>query len=319
VLKSNSVYVVDVNTKQVKKLDTQNLGCTYPYSVANTKNGVMFANYSGIYSIDQNLRLEYAGEMVRRSWRENVDRTRTYTLTAHHHGASNRYKLSAPLNTSNGQNTWTFVYDHTSEGATYQTTGAQVLRRGAWMVDAPLSVTGWCNFGSDEIMARNDGRVWIRRVANDNTDYRDGGDPIEFNVTLRANMFGNGAIRKTIRRIIAHFRSIGRAVVNVSQSLNASNTFGVLDPITVWAPLDAITVVPPGTETGLSDNSGLRVMDVVISPKNARCLFYRLRLQNAELDQGVELAGIEYRVGGMTHTGIVSSAGSSGGGTNAGT
>lgn len=324
VFKTNSVYVVDTNTKQVKKLDTQNLGCTFPYSIANTKNGVMFANYSGIYSIDQNLRLEYLGENVRRSWRELVDRTRTYTLTAHHHGNSNRYKLSAPLLTSNGQNYWSFVYDHTCENSTQVAMTGQ-MQRGAWMVYAPLAATGWCNFGKDELMARSDGRVWIARRTGGATDYRDGADPIEYNVTLKANMFGNGSIRKTVRRVIAHFRSVGESVIQVSQSINASNTFGVLDGIRTWTPIDAVTVldpvtvVPPGYQTGLSDNAGLRVMDVVISPKNARCLFYRLNFYNNELDQGVELAGVEYRVSGLSHTGIVSAAGSAAGGTNAGT
>ena len=324
VLKTNSIYVVDMATRAVKKLDTQNIGCTYPYSIANTKNGVMFANYSGIYSLDQNLRLEYMGEAVRRSWRELVDRSRIYTLTAHHHGNSNRYKLSAPLLTSNAQNYWTFVYDHTCENSS-QVAMTGKITRGAWMINAPMPAVGWCNFGTDELMARSDGRVYIQRQTNTNTDYRDGADPIEFNVTLRANMFGNGGVRKTIRRIIAHFRSIGASTIQVSQSLNTSNTFGVLDGIKTWTPLDTITmldpisVVPPGYTTALSDNSGLRVMDVIISPKNARCLFYRLNFRNNELDQGVELAGVDYRVAGMTHTGMVSSAGSSGGGTNAGT
>lgn len=312
VFKTNSVYVVDINTKQVKKLDTQNVGCTYPYSVANTKNGVMFANYSGIYSIDQNLRLEYLGEMVRRSWRESVDRAQIYTPTAHHHGGSNRYKLSVPLLTSSGQNYWTFVYDHTCE----EVTAGASPKRGAWMVYAPMTATGWCNFGTDELMAKTDGRVWIARRTGGATDYRDGAEPIEYNVTLKANMFGNGSIRKTVRRVIAHLRSVGEAVITVSQSINSSNTFGVLDNITM---LDPVTVVPPGYQTGLSDNAGLRVMDVVISPKNARCLFYRLNFYNNELDQGVELAGVEYRVSGLSHTGIVSAAGSAGGGTNAGT
>jgi hypothetical protein len=298
------------------------MGCTYPYSVANTKNGVLFANYSGLYSIDQNLWLEYVGENVRRSWRELVDRTRTSTLTAHHHGNSNRYKISVPLTTSNGQNYWSFVYDHTCEGSA---TPTGQMTRGAWMVYAPLAATGWCNFGADELMARADGRVWIARRTGGATDYRDGADPIEYNVTLKANMFGNGSIRKTVRRIVAHFRSVGEAVIKVSQSLNASNTFGALDSITTWTPigqvavLDPVTVVPPGYETGLSDNAGLRVMDVIISPKNARCLFYRLNFYNNELDQGVELAGVEYRVSGLSHTGIVSAANSSSGGTNAGT
>ena len=78
VFKQNSIYLVDLAAKaagqtSVQRLQTQGLGCTAPYSIAPTKNGIVFANESGIYALRTNQTSEYLGRYMERNWQEKVD------------------------------------------------------------------------------------------------------------------------------------------------------------------------------------------------------------------------------------------------------
>lgn len=307
VFKTNSVYVVDIASRVFKKLDTRGIGCNMPYSIAPTNQGVLFANSAGMWRIGRDLTLDYVGEPMRRVWKDMVNRDEIYTITGHHFGLNNKYKLSVPA-AGEYQNSLVMVYDHTSEGVSManmtMSGGTNMLgtMRGSWMMDTNLPVVGWVNVGSDEFCARNDGTVYVRRRTGTASDFRDGSEPINWSVTLRATMFGDGAVRKLVRRVIAHFRQTWGATVTCEQAMNTSNN---------WQELDSITVPAVSVSSGLSDNVGRRVLDVAITPDSASCISYQLRLSNNNLDEGVEFVGVDYKVAGLKSTGIVTAAGSS--------
>ena len=73
VFKSNSIYLVDLSEKAkgnnaVQKIESAGLGCTAPGSVCPTKDGIIFANESGMYRLKRDLTVEYVGRRMERIW-----------------------------------------------------------------------------------------------------------------------------------------------------------------------------------------------------------------------------------------------------------
>jgi len=101
VFKNKSVYAVNVATRALQKLESMGQGCTIPDSIAATQGGIMFANLSGIYKVDRNLRITYVGKYLERYMTDNVsESTVEESAVAFTDGVNRKYKLSLPIGTS---------------------------------------------------------------------------------------------------------------------------------------------------------------------------------------------------------------------------
>lgn len=296
VFKTHSIYVIDLAEKAagrnpVQKVESQGLGCTAPYSIANTRDGIIFANESGIYKLTRQLAVEYVGRKAERVWRNRVTSDALQLAFGHHYGTGSQYKISVPLDggTAPGD---LLVYSHVRE---YQ--GGI----GAWGRYSHSPAIGWCNLQANAYFASIDGRVYSIRRAGDNTDYRDDDQPIPFELTLRAMDFGDGGIRKIISHIITKFRVLGDSSGTVlSTAADLTNNFVNADTFRIDSPTD--------NSTGLSDPNSIKVQTIRFSIDNRKLVFLQVRFSNSTIDEPVEIAEVSVRVSGMTDKGITSAA-----------
>ena len=162
VFKTNSVYLVDIAAKRagqnaIQKLESRGL-CTAPGSVTVSRDGIMFANESGIYKLTRSLQIDYIGRRLERAWRGEVDRTLLSLCAGHHYTNGSRYKLSAPMLAENDTApSQAFVYDHTRE---YRADG---YGQGSWTEYTNHSALMWANLNEDAFFAAPTGQVFILR------------------------------------------------------------------------------------------------------------------------------------------------------------
>jgi hypothetical protein len=291
VFKTNSIYLVDLNEKRagrnaVQKIESRGLGCTAPYSITVTKDGISFANESGVYCLRRNLTIQYIGKYNERNWR-GVSRSRLSIAQGTHYSIESVYKLSVPISgTEDGnyiENSQVFVYNHTNE---------EEGRLGSWSRYSNHPVTGWCNLAGEAYFGSTGGRVYSIRNTGTITDYRDDSSSIDFQLSPRSNDFGNSAIRKLVDRIVIHYRS-----ENPSEGTSVSYA---TDNGTSYTSTDAVRILRT------SDGVTRDIVSVEHSIADRKCLFLALRIRNNTIDESVEVAGIDYRVGGLAATGLVS-------------
>jgi hypothetical protein len=282
VFKTNSIYLVNFEAKRqgaeaVQKIDSQGLGCTYPYSIANTRQGIMFANEAGIYRLTRNLTVDYVGRMLERYWDEQVDKAQLLLAQGHNYALGRQYKLSYPL-VGSQENSSVLVYDHTQEYQSQQGLGG-------WTIFTNHPVTGWANLDDNAFFGSTTGRVFSQRKAGDLTDYRDDAQAIEAIVTFRALDFGDAAIRKYLSKIILHLRTTAASSgTKFFISTDLDGNFVELDQFEVQA-----------------DNLK-KVTSLKFSTNRSKFLYLQNRLTNDTIDEGLEVTGIEYRLVGLDDT-----------------
>ena len=302
VFKTNSIYLVDLNQKALgnnalQRIETQGLGCTAPYSIAVTKNGIMFANESGIYCLRSDQTIEYIGKFMERRWTENVDLRALELAQGHHYGIGRVYKLSVPIvgtETAEGylENSQVYVYNHTQEGQGVS---------GAWGRYDAHPATGWANLGSEAFFGNTGGAVMQLRNTGLVSDYRDSAEGIAFLVDTRPNDYGNSGIRKILDAVLVHYRTgvdnLGTTFsysVDLSDEYTASDTFALLQPT---------------GKSGIGDSPTRQVTTIKHSPGGGRGIYFSLRLENGAIDESIEIAGLDHRVGGLDVGGILSATG----------
>lgn len=297
VFKTNSIYIVDITQKPlgnnpVQRLETEGLGCTAPYSLAVTKNGIMFANDSGIYVLRQNYTLQYVGRYMERNWLQNVNRNFLDLMHGHHYGIERQYKLSVPVgfpdeNTGYIENSAVYVYDHTAEDEG---------KIGAWGRYDNHPATGWANQSQDAYFSSTSGRVFSIRRVGDSTDYRDDNQPVNFALVTRANNFTNAGIRKVVDKVVIHYRT------------GATNTGTVLGTSTDLSQEFRDTtpyIIPENSSTtGIDDIPGQDVVTISHSTDRRRGVYFQVQLTNGTIDEPLEIAGVDYKVGGLAEHGI---------------
>ena len=298
VFKTASVYLVNLNAKRagqpcVQRLDTRGLGCTAPFSIAPTQNGIMFANQSGIYRITTSLQCQYIGRRVERIWKEEVDTT-TLDLTAHGHyyPLGHQYKLSIPYR-EDGESysqrvlVYNTVREYTADG----------YRDGSWTSYSNLPAIGWANMLERALFATPNGEVFTLRMTGDSTDYRDDGAPISAMATLRALDFGTANIRKAVGSFTVQFRPEDRDSNVVVEA--------AIDLIDNWEELDP-AVVSRQRRVGNINNRSIQQLAVIQYMSNKRKgVFYQLRISNDQLDQGLQVNGVDVAVAGIGGEGII--------------
>lgn len=306
VFKSNSIYLVDVASKKlgntaIQRIETEGLGCTAPYSIAVTRNGIVFANESGIYCLRKDQSIQYLGKYMERNWTEKVSLSNLEQVHGHHYGLGRAYKLSVPytedVNATTGyvNNSRVYVYNHTGE---LSGGGPEGTAGGAWTQYDNHPAIGWANLGSGAFFATTEGRIFSLRDTGTSTDYRDDNGPVAFSLETRATDVGNGAIRKLFDRATVHYRLVGSAV-----SVGTSLSFA-LDLATEYTDTTPTFLGTPNVYSGLSSNVNRYVYTISHSMEAARGAYLAIQIANGTLDEGVEIAGIDLRVAGLETAGI---------------
>jgi hypothetical protein len=298
VFKTSSVYIVNINNKRsgqnaVTKIDTRGLGCTAPYSIAPTQNGIMFANQSGIYRITTNYQCQYIGRRLERTWKERVDTSELdTTMFGHYYPLGNQYKLSVPyeedsLSTPNR----TLVYNTTREYA------ADGYKDGSWTTYSNIPAIGWANMLRRPLIATPDGTVLTLRDTGESTDYRDGDAPIVATAILRALDFGSGSVRKAIGTVNIEFKPD-------ENSDNNPVVESAVDLVNQWEPLDLATVSRRKGIGNVSTRVTQQLSVIQFTADRRKGVFFQLRISNSIIDEGLHVAGISLMVKGLSNTAI---------------
>lgn len=303
VFKSNSVYLVDLNQKDlgnnpVQRIETEGLGCTFPYSIAVTKNGIMFANASGMYCLRRNQTIQYLGKFMERNWTEKVDLEQQELAHGHHYGVGRVYKLSVPITTDIQTNRYiepkqVYVYNHTAEDEGTATMGS-------WGRYDSHTAIGWANLLSNAFWASSRGRVFKLRNTGGDDDFRDDNQAIQMILDTRANDFGNAGIRKVVDGAVVKYRT-GATSLNTTLSYSA-------DLEVEYTETTPFSVKKTSNSTNLSDQVQKDIVPIRHDMSRRRCVYMQLRLENTGIDENIEIAGIDWKIGGLSDKGITQAA-----------
>ncbi len=300
VFKANSIYVVNVNQKAagqpcVQKLDSRGLGCTSPYSVAPTQNGVMFVNESGIYRVRSDLSVQYLGRKLGRLWNE-VDTNKPEEIFGHYSALENKYKVSLSFEEDDLQYAnRSFVYDTTRE---YSADG---YRDGSWTSYSNVPSIGYANSLQSSFFASPFGEVFGVRQTGLVSDYRDDSSAIDAEALLRPSDFGDASVRKSVKYVICQFRTqVPSENTELSAAVDLRSNFSVLDSFVVTGT--------PWPDDGLSGIGSRKVETVRFSVPTTKGVYHQLKLTNDGYDEQVELTGVTYRLTGLNSRGTTEAA-----------
>lgn len=298
VFKQNSIYLVDLVAKAdgrnpVQKIDSQGIGCTAPYSIANTKDGIVFANEGGIYRLNHDLTVEFLGQRVERLFNKNVNLDYLGLAQGHNYATERRYELSIPFNGATA-NSDMFVYDHSREQDRYNK-GA-----GSWTRFTNFPATGWANLEVNSYFASTKGKVFIMRNTGEASDFRDDEDAISMKIDLRAMDFGDAGIRKSFPHLLLRFRNGSDNVgTKVYTATNLKEEFSETDRFS-WNKREGIDA--------LSDLTSEQVYSIRFSIKDNRGMFVQARITNDKKDEKCELTQATFKVSGLKVQGTTEAA-----------
>lgn len=276
VFKERSIYLLNTATREYQKIDSRGLGCTAPYSITSTKQGIMFANESGIYRLDRNMGISYVGKMMQGKWQDDINRDSLGVAVGHHHGTKRQYKLSLPASAAT-VNSEVFVYNHDREG--------QGQEYGAWSRYDNHPATGWCNQGKNAFFASTAGSVF--KVRDDGTAYdsRDDASAITTTIKLRPEDFDLPGVRKVVRAVGAHLEYDEITGLALSTDVNLEGSFASAGSI---------------TDTG-AENLTLRA-----SPPSRKGTFMQVKVEHSTIDESFILSGVSYTVARLDVRGSLS-------------
>ena len=290
VFKSNSIYLVNIEQKAqgakpglanpIQKIESRGIGCTAPDSVAQTKQGIIFAHDSGLYVLTRQLNVLYIGRPLERLWNNSVNKDKIELLKGHHYSLGNQYKVAVPIG-NDTETSQVYVYDHSmAEGPV----------DGSWLRYDNHNATWWANLGSDAFFSSTNGKVLKIRIHGSESDFRDENQPIKAQATLRALDFGAAGIRKLVSQVLMHFRNEfpqQGTVVEWDTDLTRK-----------WNKLPSFSI----------DSEDGSVVTVRFDLKRSRGIYFRLRITNKSLDEPLEISGVEWRVGGLSSQGTKEAA-----------
>ena len=300
VFKQNSIYLVNLDSKvegrnAVERLETQGIGCTAPYSIASTKDGIAFANDSGIYVLRRTQQVEYLGKYMERKWQKEVDTSYLDIMQGHHYNMGRQYKLSVPMvensTSSYAENGEVYVYNHTNETKD---------DLGGWARYTNHPATGWANLFNDAFYASVNGSILRLNNQGIAEDYRDGSEAIEMVFEGRANDFGQAGIRKIVSHVIVNYRSGG-----VSDSTAVETAPDLMRQYDTTTPFTVVNIPP---DNGFSSFAGQDVTAIRHSIPNRRCIYITVKITNNGINEDVEIAGMSYVVAGLNSKGIKQAA-----------
>lgn len=297
VFKTNSIYIVNPATRQSQQIETNGLGCTAPYSIAATREGLMFANEAGLYRLTRALTVEPIGSYIDRLWREGVNHTQLGLMQGHAYGVGRRYKVSIPK-TDEKVPSNVLVYDYTREDSknTY----------GSWTQYTNHAATGWCNLLEDAYFGSTKGRVYKVSNSNSKFDYQDDGTAIAGSTIFRALDFGDSAIRKRVLHLLVHYRIPNLAEGQVDTS-TATVSMGI-NLVDNFLPLDTFKLDVPNSPDGLSTLTPNKQVTLRYAVRNPKSLYFQVKVEDTGLHTPLQVTGLSFRVSGLSTEGITEAA-----------
>jgi hypothetical protein len=277
VFKTNSIYLVNTETRQVQHIDSRGLGCTAPNSIDATKNGIMFANESGMYMLTRSMEVVHIGLQVDRKWKRLVNLDQLEEATGHHWGTGRQYKLSVPVN-SDSYNSEVFVLD-------YDTPPGQP-ERSAWTRYDNHPATGWANLGKDSFFSSTSGDVFKVRNRGEKQDFRDEASAVsQAEITLKAEDFGMPGSRKLIDKIMLMFDLDLTDITSVAvkQAKDLSTTFESLSSVS-------------------ADIADQPYITVKVALAKKRTNYIQLKFEHSAKDEQMVLTGVVYQVRELNHS-----------------
>jgi hypothetical protein len=293
VFKTNSIYLVDLTAKDtgtnaVQKIESQGKGCTAPFSVTVTKDGIMFANNTGVYRLNRSMQIDYIGRKLGTKFTGVVDREQLWNAHGHHDHINNKYKLSVVGSGQTAPDT-VLVYDHVRE---YE---SQSQIDGSWTLYDNHKSIGWANLNSNSYFAGTTGRVFQTRQTGQIQDYRDDGEAIDMSVTLKSMDFGDSGIRKFVKSINTHYRGQDAEGTTLKVALDMVDNFDVTDSFRITSNADT---------SGISDTGSLKVETIMSTIDKAKGVYFQLKYENSTIDEPLEIVGVDFRVAGLNEKGI---------------
>lgn len=294
VFKSNSIYVIDLNAKAlgnnpVQKIDSQGIGCTAPYSLAHTREGIAFANEGGIYRLNHDLTVEFLGQPLERFYGALVNTDKLSIAQGHNYAQERRYHFSFPTG-SEMSNSQVFAFDHSREQSLYE------RKVGAWTRFTNFPSTGWANLNNEAYMASTKGKVYSLRNAEDVSDYRDDETAISMKVDFRAMDFGEAGVRKNFPHVLLRFRNGSDNLGTfISTATNLSTNFVAADRF----------ILDKKSIDALSDLANQQIYTIRFSVYDNRGMFLQVRLENAQKDEPCDVTQLAVKVAGLKVQGTV--------------
>lgn len=287
VFKTNSIYLLDVTSRTIQRIESYGMGCGAPFSIAPTKNGIIFANTSGIYKLGFDMKVSFVGKYLDRIWKEEVNRDQLAILAGHHSPLTRTYKLSI-VAVNETEPSGVVTYNHTREE--YSELGL-----GSWTEYDNFQAIGWANLTTNEYWASVAGQVFSSRLIGDETDYRDDASPISREIMLRGMNFGDESIRKAIISFAAHYRT--RVDTDSTKIYIATNLQTVFDE------LDSFQLLYPTTSDGLSDLGKTKIISLRHSVSRRKFVTLQIKYTNPAIDEPFELCGLDFRISGLQQFG----------------
>jgi hypothetical protein len=283
--KENSIYAVNISTREITKIDSRGVGCNAPHSIAAVPNGIIFASRSGVYRINRAFDVIWVGRYLDRVWQEDTNLTELNQATGHVYPQEKQYRLSVPVG-SDAKNSVVYVYEYGDEAAG---------RIGGWSVFNNIPSTGWASDGKESYFGSSKGRVYIIRNTRTDSDFRDDDQPIEWEALYRGLDFDAPGKRKIVRAIISHFRVLkSDESTSLDVSIDLKDEFSPTSSFKLQASVD----------DGLSTIVSSKVKAIRQNLPIQKGIYYQLRYKNNGIDTPVALAGITLFVAGLDHRGI---------------
>lgn len=270
VFKTNSVYLVNIETRSVAKLNTRGQGCTASKSIAQTKDGVIFANEAGVFRINRDQSCSPVSKIIKDTWRTEVNKTYLSGAAGFHSVLDQTYKLSVP-GSDETTNTDVMVYDYEREG--------QGQEYGAWTRYDNHPAVSWCAWADDQFFASTEGDVFKVRRRGEASDYRDEAAAIAASAVLRAEDFDLPGVRKAI------------AAVSTSVELPETSLTGLT--VATAANLSSDFVTAGDVTLDVSDVQ-FQVFDA--TPTQRRGTHIQVKYTHSTVDEGCVLAGAQFTV-----------------------
>lgn len=279
--KENSIYAINISTRQITKIDSRGIGCNAPSSIAAVPNGIIFAAKSGIYRLNRSFQVIWIGRYLDRLWNENTNLDQLALATGHVYPQEKQYRLSVPVG-SDEQATEVYVYGYGEE---------QSGQVGAWYRFNNIPATGWASDGSESYFGATTGRMYTIRNTGTDSDYRDDASTISWECTYRGMDFGAAGIRKLLRAIISHFRGLKTGTnINMEVAVDMKSSF----VSTTSASL-----------TSAADN-GSKVNTIRHNIPTQKGVYFQVKFTNSDTDTPIALCGITFVVAGLDYKGIKS-------------
>ena len=266
VFKTSSVYAVDITTKQTQRLQSMGQGCTVPDSIASTDDTIFFANDTGVYKVTRDLNVKYVGDVLERYY----DDLPKSTLRARGYGIADNfdlnYQLAVPVTSTVNQEIAVYNFESMSKQA-----------EGSWALYDSIPLSSAKQTSTRFFFGNFKGRIWEKRNAGDNSDYRDDDSAISATFTYGPQHFGDPGKSKDMSHTIVQYAGNGPSAATVGMALDLSGDFTTLDP----------------TNAGEGNWKGI---NVAYSPPPAKAVFYQIRVQHDVKDEPCVVNGFVFKV-----------------------